>query len=85
MVAEELPASPSPSGFSAAIYQTRMDAVRSRMEMRKCGGGDGKTRGLGFNMPTIVEDRYCKLSGQLELLMVEGEGAKRHIPRRAGR
>jgi hypothetical protein len=54
------------------------------MEMPKCGGGDGKTRGPRFNMPTIVKDRYCKLSGQLELLMVEREGAKRHIPRGAG-
>jgi hypothetical protein len=82
--AEELPASPSPSGSSAAIYKTRMDVVRSKMEMPKCGGGDGKTRGPRFNMPTIVKDRYCKLSGQLELLMVEREGAKRHIPRGAG-
>jgi hypothetical protein len=46
------------------------------MKMRKCDGGYGKPGGLRFNLPTVVEDRYCKLSGQLELLMTEREGVK---------
>jgi hypothetical protein len=52
--------------------------------MRKCGRGHDKTGGLRFNLPTVVEDRFCKLSGQLELLMIEREGVKWHVPRRVG-
>ena len=31
------------------------------------GGDDGITGSLRLDLPTVVEDRYCKLSGQLEL------------------
>jgi hypothetical protein len=50
--------------------------------MRKCGVGNGRTRSLRFNLPTVVEDRYCKLSGQLELLMTGRKGVERHVSRR---
>jgi hypothetical protein len=80
----ELPASPSPPGSSAAIHQNRIDVVWSRMKMCKCNAGYGKTGGLRFNLPTVVEDRYCKLSGQLELSMTEREGVEWHVPRRVG-
>ena len=79
-----LPASPSPPRSSAAIHQNGIVVVRSSMKMRKCGRIHGKTEGLRFNRPTVVEDRYCKLSGQLELLMTEREGVKWHVPRRVG-
>jgi hypothetical protein len=66
------------------IHRNRMDDVRvvSRMGMRKCGVGNGRTRSLRLNLPTVVEDRYCKLSGQLELLMTGRKGVERHVSRR---
>ena len=49
------------------------------------GGDDGMTGSLRLDLPMVVEDwYYCKLSGQLELLMTEREGVKWHVPRRVG-
>ena len=52
--------------------------------MHKCGGDYGKTGSLRFNLPTVVEDRYYKLSGRLELSMTEREGVKWHVSRWVG-
>jgi len=47
--------------------------------MRKHGGGDDETGSIRFNLLAIVEDKFCALSDQLELLKRERNALERRF------
>ena len=70
-----------PSGSDTAAHQSWMDIVRPvlRMKMRKYGGGDEETGSIRFNLLAIVQDQFCKVSDQLELLRRERDTLERRL------